>query len=452
MRIFEQSLSLPVAPGHRNLLSHLKSAVSFRLGSSVLPNRFAITRTSDDHYEGEVGVIEGRPPGSDGDLDVFRFERRKSENTGQFTAALVVPTGIGAEIGGHAGDAGPVATLIATACDRLVTHPNVVNASDINEMPENCLYVEGSVLTRFLMGSVGLQPVRSNRVLVVMDAHEVPVLRNATINAVNGARAAYGFRCPKIVMLDPPLEMQSEYTSSGRAAGQILGFERLLDLLERDRAEYDAVALSSVVQVPASYHKEYFERRGEMVNPWGGVEALLTHAVSSLLDVPSAHSPMLENETIANADTGIVEPRMAAEAYSVTFLQCILKGLQRSPKIVSDTDGMQSPHALTAADVSCLVIPDGCIGLPTLAALEQGIPVIAVRENANLMKNDLAALPWASDQLHVVDNYWEAVGVMTALRAGLSPSVVRRPIQGADLETHKTVAEGEESVRNEIVN
>jgi len=42
---------------------------------------------------------------------------------------------------------------------------------------------------------------------------------------------------------------------------------------------------------------------------------------------------------------------------------------------------------LTAADVSCLVIPDGCVGLPRLAALEQGIPVIAVKENRNRMRN-----------------------------------------------------------------
>ncbi len=31
---------------------------------------------------------------------------------------------------------------------------------------------------------------------------------------------------------------------------------------------------------------------------------------------------------------------------------------------------------LSANDVWCLVIPAGCVGLPTLAALEQGIAVI----------------------------------------------------------------------------
>ena len=55
---------------------------------------------------------------------------------------------------------------------------------------------------------------------------------------------------------------------------------------------------------------------------------------------------------------------------------------------------MNHHGVLTAADISCLVIPDGCVGLPTLAALEQGIPVIAVRENKNVMRNDLTVLPW----------------------------------------------------------
>ena len=45
---------------------------------------------------------------------------------------LIVPTGIGCEIGGHAGDANPVARLFGPCCDNLILHPNVVNASDVN--------------------------------------------------------------------------------------------------------------------------------------------------------------------------------------------------------------------------------------------------------------------------------------------------------------------------------
>ena len=84
--------------------------------------------------------------------------------------AMIIPTGVGAAIGGHAGDASPAAKLMAECCDKLIIHPNVVNASDINEMPPNALYVEGSMLDRFLWGDVGLEEVKSNRILVVTNA------------------------------------------------------------------------------------------------------------------------------------------------------------------------------------------------------------------------------------------------------------------------------------------
>ena len=137
---------------------------------------------------------------------------------------------------------------------------------------------------------------------------------------------------------------------------------------------------------------------------------------------------MMESDDVAAVDPGVVDPRMAAEIISITFLQCVLKGLQRSPRIVTDRQDMTAPGTITASDVSCIVIPDGCIGLPTLAALEQGISVIAVRENRNLMRNDLTNMPWNEGQLHIVENYWEAAGVMAALRAGMSPKSVRRPL------------------------
>ena len=439
MFVFENEFSIPAAPGHMALLSHVAQALQFRLSDGSKPIRFAITESDSDHYRCEVGVLKGSPgPNSSNPDSIFRFVHRGVENTDSFNTVLLVPTGIGAEIGGHAGDAMPVAKLLAEACDNLITHPNVVNASDINEIPENAFYVEGSVISRLLMGTVGLQRVRANRVLVVIDAHKDKMFVNAAVNAVSAARASYGFLCPRVVQMDPPVKLKSLYTESGRAVGEVENLDYLFQILEEYQDEHDAVAISSVIDVPHSYHQEYFDREGEMVNPWGGVEAMLTHAISSLFNVPSAHSPMFESQEIANVDPGIVEPRLAAEAVSITFLQCILKGLQRSPRIIVDESALQHPGVLSASDISCLVIPDGCLGLPTLAALEQGIPVIAVRENRNLMRNDLTALPWVSGQFHIVENYWEAVGVMSALKAGIAPESVRRPL-AATITEKKTI-------------
>ena len=124
----------------------------------------------------------------------------------------------------------------------------------------------------------------------------------------------------------------------------------------------------------------------------------------------------------------VVDPRMAAEEISSAFLHCVFTGLQRAPRVVSDRKLFGNAGIISAANISCIVIPDRCVGLPTLAALEQGMSVIAVRENHNAMQNDLTQLPFAPGQLIVVDNYLEAAGVLAALRAGVTLASVRRPL------------------------
>lgn len=435
MLLFEEELIIPASGLHDGVLASLAHTVRSYLAEDLVPVRFAVTNSERGEYHCEVGVIKGLNRSQLGKVDsIFRFVSRGVENSSNFNAVLLIPTGIGAEIGGHAGDGAPVARLFGAVCDTLITHPNVVTGSDINEMPENALYVEGSVISRLLMGTVGLQRSRANRVLVIIDAHREKLFVNAAVNSVSAARSTYGLICPRMIEMDPPVKLRSRYTASGRAAGRVEGLYELLTVLEEYHGEYDAVAISSVIEVPEHYHADYFLGSGKMVNPWGGVEAMLTHAISSLYNIPSAHCPMYESESIANADHGIIDPRMAAEAVSVTFLQGILKGLQRSPRIISDSDAMCRPGIISAADISCLIIPDGCVGLPTLAALEQDIPVIAVRENRNLMRNDLEALPWRASQLYIVDNYWEAVGVMASIKAGLAPESVRRPLSDTILE------------------
>lgn len=410
------------------MLAYLERTVSGDLEDLEQAIRLAVTQTDADHYNLELGVMcHGSRSEDRFDRSIFTFRKRPIENIRDFNAVLLIPTGVGAQLGGHSGDGGPLGRLMASFCDNLITHPNVVNASDINELPENGLYVEGSVITDLLMGSVGLQKARSNRVLLVIDDHEDPTITEHAINAASAARAALGLDCPLVVKMPEKIEMYSEYTSSGRAVGRVEHLERLFQVLDEHRGKYDAVALSSTIRVPKHFHQDYYLQ--DMVNPWGGVEAMLTHAVSMAFNVPSAHSPMMESQEILNLNIGVVDPRMAAEVVSVTYLHSVLKGLHRSPRIVTDESLINHPDIISANDISCLVIPDGCVGLPTLAALQQGIPIIAVRENKNLMKNDLSALPFEPGKLFVVGNYLEAVGVMLALKAGIALETVRRPLE-----------------------
>jgi len=436
MQLLDKAITIPAAPNHRRLIQHFEKSFSFRRGEGEIPVRLAITSLDADTYSCEIGCLIGSEHSvAEGHESIFAFRQRNGVSAGEFNAVYIVPTGIGAEVGGHAGDATPAAQLLASCCDQLITHPNVVNASDMNEMPANAHYVEGSVLCRLLMGTVGLEAVRANRVLVVFDHQADQMIENFVLNTVESARSTYGLDCTGIFKLEPPLELTASYSPSGRAVGSGSNIDTLFDLLRETADDYDAVAISSLIGVPDGFHEKYFDSAGTMINPWGGIEAMLTHAVSHYFNVPSAHAPMIESREILNEDPGRVDPRMAAEAISSSFFQCVLKGLRQSPRIVIDPDQMAASGVMTARDVSCLIIPEGCIGLPTLAALEQGIPVIAVREGRGLMAGDLSSLPWRENQLFVAENYWEAAGIMSALRAGIAPGSVRRPFAKLALKT-----------------
>lgn len=345
-------------------------------------------------------------------------------NDDQFRVALVIPTGLGASVGGNAGDGGAIARLMASVCDKLITHPNVVNASDFNEMTDNTMYVEGYTLTQYLLGEIGLKEVRQNRVLVVVDGSAETAYVNAAINVVNAARVTYGFDCVKVVVLDDPFVMETGWSSQGRAAGSVANLDQLFDVLDRERGTYDAIALTSLIGIPNKDRDHYYKHGG--VNPWGGVEAMLTHAVSHVFRVPCAHAPMMESQEIDNMDFGIVDPRCSAEIVSVTYLPCVLKGLNRAPRIVE-----------SSADVSCLVIPRRCLGVPMLAAHDRDIPIVVVDDKLEIDGIDCLNYIDATS----VDTYVEAVGVVAAMRAGISIESLCRPICGVEVHREKSINE-----------
>ena len=106
VKLFETEVSIPAAPGHRDLIRYIRKAIAFRLGEGTVPVRFAMTRMDDQHYRCEFATIEGLGPvDRDRPPSIFQFVPRKAERTEAFNAVFLVPTGIGAKIGGHAGDA-----------------------------------------------------------------------------------------------------------------------------------------------------------------------------------------------------------------------------------------------------------------------------------------------------------------------------------------------------------
>ncbi|MDX2075502.1 MAG: DUF3326 domain-containing protein [bacterium] len=427
MIISDKSMEIRLPTKHKNVLMAFSDATSNLFERNSIPIRFAVTKSSDETFFCEIGSLDTHDESFPLPQSIFQFRAREYENHSQFNAVMLIPTGIDCEIGGHAGDATPVVRLLSSFCNHLIIHPNVVNASDINELTDNCLVVEGSVLSRLLMGTVGLEKVPANRVLVVLEDVDVPEITQATINSVSAARVTLGLNVTEVICMRQPCSAKIQFSTSGRASGTIQQLENLVNILIERQDTYDAVALVTVLGGEKTQDQlmyDYYVQN--TINPWGGIEAMLTHALSMLINKPTMHAPMMESAEPLNF--GIVDPRKSAEVVSRTYMHCIMKGLHRSPKIVTNTTLFGRSGILSVEDIHCLVIPEGVLGLPTLAAMQQGIPVIAVRENKNLMQNWLEDLPFTQGKYFVVDNYLEAAGLMAALKAGVCPSALRRPI------------------------
>jgi len=331
-------------------------------------------------------------------------------------AVMIIPTGIGCEIGGHAGDATPSARLLASVCDTLIIHPNVVNASDIAELTDNMLYVEGSILDRFLEGQIALEEVYSNRILLVTNK---PMM-NETINSVSAAKNTLGVHVD-IVELQEPLALQGVFGADGKATGVMSGQEEAYAQIstEMKNNPFDVLAIQTVVEVSEETAEKYLTSGG--INPWGGAEAVCSQYFSRELGIQCAHAPF-ESGMLKNFNK-IVDPRIAAEVISVSYLHCVLKGLHKAPRIVNYNS--LSKATIRADDIDIMVSPDGCWGKPHEACANWNIPIVFVRENENIYgRHD--TLP---RNCFVVDNYTEAAGFISELKAGVTRESVRRPVE-----------------------
>lgn len=350
----------------------------------------------------------------------------------KFNIALMIPTGIGCDLGGHAGDAGSFAKVLGGICDNLILHPNVVNASDINEMPTNALYIEGSIFSDLFLNKVGLIKSKGNRILVIIERHEDKAMEKWYINAVNAAAASYGLSAKIIFFGDDknPLNMAAKFSNDGRATGEVENLKPIVRILNENKHLYDAVAIFTKTKIENQKEvvPNYLKKGG--INPWGGIEAGLTHALSRLICKQVAHAPMLCDRSELELDLGVVDPRMAAECITLTYSNCLLKGLMNAPMLTDSEDHM----AISLKDISCLVMPDKCVGIPTLSAIENNIPIVAIRENINIMKNVLLKLNNIHNKkIYIVDNHWEAIGVVQCIKEGINPSSVRRPLDKVDV-------------------
>lgn len=337
-----------------------------------------------------------------------------------FNVALIVPTGIGASIGGFGGDAMTLLPLLASICDRVVTHPNVANAACFQMLPDNALYVEGYALDRFFLGEWALQPVRQNRVGVIWDSGIPADMEILHRNSIAAVRTVYGVDVVGIARTETPVASSLLMGESGRSSGRLEQPEVLLNA-GQSLLEQGATALAVCCLMPeAAEEPEQTAayRQGDGVDPIGGLEAMISHLLVAAFQRPTAHAPVFPYEKSLPVTDAPVDPRAASEFIVSTFLPCVLTGLARAPRYRSVR--CSGPDCLTIDSLSALVVPgDALGGIPVLAAIERDIPVLAVQNNRTVMQCSQKQLGLA-DKVISCANPIEALGHLIALRQGIA--------------------------------
>ncbi|KAK7308735.1 hypothetical protein VNO77_42361 [Canavalia gladiata] len=343
----------------------------------------------------------------------------------EYTSVMIVPTGIGAAIGGYAGDALPVTRALSSVVDCLITHPNVLNAAMLYWPMPNTLYVEGYALDRFAEGLWALQPVHQNRVGLVLDAGIEEELQVRHLQVADAARASLGLPVVEYIVTDTPLKVEKWVDpETGQSTGRIKHPDSLFRAVQTlvNRSKVNAIAV--VGRFPDDDTDDVDDYRlGMGIDLLAGVEAVISHLVVKEFQIPCAHAPALSPLPMSLS----LNPKSAAEEIGYTFLPCVLAGLSKAPQyMVMDSNSMEK-GCILASDVDSVILPkDACGGDASLAFArnEKKKPlIITVEENETVLNDSADKL--GLEVLHV-SNYWEAIGVIAAHKAGIDPFSLRR--------------------------
>lgn len=309
---------------------------------------------------------------------------------------FVVPTGIGAKIGGFAGDAGIFARKIAKEFP-LIVNPNVVNAACFSAITDNMLYTEGYSLTEFFKGNISLKPSFNNKIGIIFDKSISKDVINIHINTLNAVKTVYGINIIGYEFTEKEAGVDFFNTENGISSGRISNPETMAEAGKRLIAK-GAEALAVVCKFEEPEEDNYAE--GESVDVVGGAEALISHYLTRELGIPVVHAPAFEDYSIKPQ---LVHPKAAAEYITPTFLPCLLLGLNNAPKIIKG----KNDKFITINDVQTLIMPYNSLGsMIVKKAKECGIITLAVKENESVINADKKNLG-LGDEIIELNNYDE---------------------------------------------
>ena len=303
-------------------------------------------------------------------------------------ALMIVPTGIGASIGGYAGDASLYAQKIARRIP-LIVNPNIVNAALFSGITDNMYYVEGFAIDEFVKGNIALKPSTNNKIGVIFDRAISENILNIHINTINAVKTVYGIDVIGYEVSCEPAGVEFFTTTNGISSGKVNNPKTLLDAGKK-LIQRGAQALAVVCAFDEPPEDDY--ENGDGVDIVGGVEAVISHYLTRKLMCPCVHAPAFEDVTITGK---IVNPKVSAEYITPTFLPCLLFGLKNAPQLIDlkAPDIKSKESYITVSDLHSVSVPYNALGASVvLDALSQNIPVYAIKENNSVLNIDKNAI------------------------------------------------------------
>jgi len=285
--------------------------------------------------------------------------------------AFIVPTGVGASIGGYAGDASVYARKFAKK-SKLIVNPNVVNAGCFSGITDNMLYTEGYTLDSFFKDEINLCPSYNNKVGIIYDKAIPQDVLNVHINTQNAVQTVYGVNIHSYEITEENAGVEFFVTNEGISTGTVNNISTVekacKNLINKG---CNAIAIVCLFK-DDNQNEEYASGQG--VDPVGGVEAIISHDISKKFKIPCAHSPAFIDYQIY---PDLINPKAASEYITPTFLPCILLGLSQAPLITTNKN-----EGINISNLDYLIMPYNSLGsIPVYEALKRKIKIFAVLEN-----------------------------------------------------------------------
>ena len=108
--------------------------------------------------------------------------------------AISIPTGIGATIGGYAGDFGYLAREFSKYF-HVIINPNAVNGGILSAINYDMAYLEGYLFDKFFKGDISItpkKPYETNKIGVIFDCAIPKDILNVHLNTISALKMVQG--------------------------------------------------------------------------------------------------------------------------------------------------------------------------------------------------------------------------------------------------------------------